>query len=232
MPPDPPAAAAAPHPAAAVHAEKTAAASEQGAAAPDLAGPAWRVIATPYTGEAHARGEGEGGSLALLACQPWPRAPARAHTPLSPSPGLAARVPLPRGTLIEASPCLAITPAEYAAHGAGVRALACYAFSDPARSGAHLLALGCGSLFNHNRTPNVDYRVDFKGATIRFYAARDVAEGEELTISYGRVWWDEEGKGGGGVPGAPGDPTHDHMDDEAAFLGAIGLGGEGDGDAE
>jgi hypothetical protein len=38
-------------------------------------------------------------------------------------------------------------------HGPGVRALACYAFADPRRSGGHLLALGCGSLFNHARIP-------------------------------------------------------------------------------
>ena len=264
MPPDAPAATTGPL-----------SAPSEGGPDPGLAGPGWRVIPTPYTGEAHARGEKERASLNLgLAAAPlgqrarvlegrrrglppgarafegrrqgrppgararddsFPGPPAssppqRARVSLTlsihPFPGLAARTPLPRGALIEASPCLTISPDEYAAHGEGVRALACYAFSDPARSGAHLLALGCGSLFNHARAPSVDYRVDFKNATIRFYAARDIAAGEELTISYGRVWW-EEGKGEG-IPGAPGDPSHDHMDDEDAFLGAIGLGEEGE----
>ena len=81
---------------------------------------------------------------------------------------------------------------------------------------------------------SVDYRVDVPAATIRFYAARDIRAGEELTISYGRVWWDEEDdKAGGGVgraPGAPAAPAHDHMDDEGGFLGAIGIGlGDGEG---
>ncbi len=202
-------------------------------------GIAWTVIATPYTGEAHARGERDdthapalARSLALPTSAPIsPSLPPSHALPLS-FPGLAARTPLPRGTLIEVAPCLTISPSEYAGHGAGVRALSCYAFADPARSGGHLLALGCGSLFNHARAPNVDYRVDYKAAVVRFYAARDIEAGAELTISYGRVWWDEKGEGNGGVPGAPHDPAHDHMDDGDAFLGAIGLGSDREEDVD
>lgn len=67
--------------------------------------------------------------------------------------------------------------------------------------------------------------MDYPAATIRFYAARDIPEGEELTISYGRVWWDEKaGERQPAMPGAPGDTSHDHLDDEDAFLGGIGIG--------
>ena len=40
--------------------------------------------------------------------------------------------------------------------------------------GEMLLCLGVGSLFNHSRTPSLDYRIDRKELIIRFYAARDV----------------------------------------------------------
>lgn len=169
-----------------------------------------------------------------------------------------------------------------------------------------LLALGVGSLFNHSRRPNVDWRagtsrasaaplVQRRGARSRrswpasqgeeekerpvssaaappsppsalwpiisFIAARDIDPGEELTISYGEPWWseseseseeeegsEEEGAGGAAVDDDYGSgggrnneaeekkprehrlrrerPTHSHMDDEDAFLGAMTLGGD------
>ena len=52
-----------------------------------------------------------------------------------------------------------------------------------------LLALGLGSLFNHSETPNVDFRRDGPNATIRYYAARDIEQGEELFIFYGSELW-------------------------------------------
>jgi len=86
---------------------------------------------------------------------------------------------------------------------------------------------------------------------IAFIAARDIEPGEELTISYGQPWWEEEEedeeeseeegeeerKGGGNGGSGKGrelekklhrrkkKPTHSHMDDEEAFLGAMTLGG-------
>ena len=133
--------------------------------------------------------------------------------------GVATARPLKRGEVVDASPTLFFDAAAYRAHVKHTL-LDHYVFVDRA-SGGVLLALGAGSLFNHSRTPNVDFRVDAAAATIVFSAARDVNAGEELTISYGVPWWEEEGEGeeeGGRVR-----PTHDHMDDEAAFLGAIGL---------
>lgn len=148
--------------------------------------PPWRVVATPYTGERHAR-------------------------------GVAAAVALRRGDVVDVAPALVFDAATYAAHLSHTE-LKHYVFADRS-SGCVLLALSAGSLFNHARTPSLDYRVSVEGATVTFTAARDVEAGEELTISYGKVWWEE---------GESGDndriqPSHDHMDDENAFLGAIGL---------
>lgn len=46
------------------------------------------------------------------------------------------------------------------------------------------LALGYGSLFNHNNPANLRYSPDPQNGTMRFYAVREIAPGEELTINY------------------------------------------------
>lgn len=67
----------------------------------------------------------------------------------------------------------------------------------------HGLALGCGSLYNGANPANVRYERDLIQAQIRFFAARDIARGEELTINYSAgdgspatkddAWFDEHG---------------------------------------
>jgi hypothetical protein len=49
---------------------------------------------------------------------------------------------------------------------------------------AHGLALGYGSLYNHDNPANLRYEADAASRVLRFIAARDVAVGEELTINY------------------------------------------------
>ncbi|KAL3141986.1 hypothetical protein ABBQ32_004630 [Trebouxia sp. C0010 RCD-2024] len=90
-----------------------------------------------------------------------------------------------------------------------------------------LLALGVGSLFNHSRQPNLDYRVDHDKLIIRYFAAKSVPAGEELTIFYGDKLWFEDTSSG---PNAPlssavqdASTVHDHMDNEDAFLGNMTL---------
>jgi uncharacterized protein len=51
------------------------------------------------------------------------------------------------------------------------------------------LALGLGSMFNHQRIPNIAWERDIPRQTIRYYTLRDIAEGEELCISYGPKLW-------------------------------------------
>ena len=56
-----------------------------------------------------------------------------------------------------------------------------------------MLALGIGSLFNHARQPNMDYRVSAAQRCIYFSTAhRAVEAGEELSIFYGpdhKLWF-------------------------------------------
>lgn len=46
------------------------------------------------------------------------------------------------------------------------------------------LALGYGSLYNHEENSNADYEMDFESETIRIIAQRDIAPGEEICIDY------------------------------------------------
>lgn len=50
--------------------------------------------------------------------------------------------------------------------------------------GTHAIALGFGSLYNHDNPASLCYRADARAAVMRFVAARDIAAGEELTINY------------------------------------------------
>jgi len=51
------------------------------------------------------------------------------------------------------------------------------------------LALGLGSMFNHNRIPNVAWERQLLSESIRYFTLRDIEEGEELCISYGPKLW-------------------------------------------
>lgn len=53
-----------------------------------------------------------------------------------------------------------------------------------------VLALGYGSIYNHNDDPNVAWRKPFQGKPfIQFYALKDIKKGEELFINYGKKYW-------------------------------------------
>ncbi len=55
-------------------------------------------------------------------------------------------------------------------------------------SGGSALLLGYGSLYNHSEEPNAEYVADAADA-YSFVALRDIAAGEQITISYGAKWW-------------------------------------------
>lgn len=108
--------------------------------------------------------------------------------------GVYATAPLAADTLIEVSPVLLFPPAEYAEYGSKTQ-LDGYTFVWKRTGGRAVmaLALGLGSLFNHHPTaPNVKYVLDHATHSISYTTTRAVAEGEELTISYGagRMWWE------------------------------------------
>ena len=86
--------------------------------------------------------------------------------------------------LLHVAPCIIMPRVEYDAHGRHT-VLEEYLFNAP--DGSRLLALGLGSLFNHSRQPNVDYRIrSSEGNVICFYVGhRAIEAGEELCIYYG-----------------------------------------------
>ncbi len=46
------------------------------------------------------------------------------------------------------------------------------------------IALGFGSLYNHNENPNADYQMDFEGKNIIFSAMTAIKAGQEICINY------------------------------------------------
>jgi len=51
----------------------------------------------------------------------------------------------------------------------------------------HCLALGYGSLYNHENPANMRYEADAKANVLRFIATRDIGADEELTINYNAI---------------------------------------------
>ena len=49
------------------------------------------------------------------------------------------------------------------------------------------LALGFGSLHNHDNPSNMRYVADPENLTLQFFAVRDIKAGEELTINYNAI---------------------------------------------
>lgn len=52
---------------------------------------------------------------------------------------------------------------------------------------AHCLALGYGSLYNHENPANMRYEADAESRLLRFVAIRDIAADEELTVNYNAI---------------------------------------------
>jgi hypothetical protein len=48
----------------------------------------------------------------------------------------------------------------------------------------YAIALGYGSLYNHEYHPNADYGMDFEAETIDVYAIQSIKAGEEICINY------------------------------------------------
>lgn len=55
--------------------------------------------------------------------------------------------------------------------------------------GNKVLALGCGSLYNHAEQPNAIYSVDDQHGLLIFTAIKQIYRGEEIFIDYGKAWF-------------------------------------------
>jgi SET domain-containing protein len=85
--------------------------------------------------------------------------------------------------------CIAVGREEYESH-MRFTVLEHHLFND--QGGNKLLALGYGSLFNHSRSPNVDYRIQEGNSNIYSSDHKEILQGEELCISYGaNLWFDD-----------------------------------------
>jgi len=107
--------------------------------------------------------------------------------------GVFATQQIRRNTLIERVPVLVVPAGEILDDEADT-ALAHYVFEWGENTVA--VALGYGSLYNHSYSPNARY--DDEGRQTKcYYAVRDIAPGEEITINYNGesdakdpVWFD------------------------------------------
>jgi uncharacterized protein len=59
---------------------------------------------------------------------------------------------------------------------------------------AHCLALGYGSMYNHDNPANMRYEADAVAGVLRFVAMRDIGVDEELTVNYNAVGGGSESK--------------------------------------
>jgi len=84
--------------------------------------------------------------------------------------------------VVESSPCIDIDDDSYEKTQDSI--LRFYVFEG--RNKRHsVLALGVGSLFNHNKNANVKYKYDAKRNVMTFIAKRKIYAGEQLFIDYG-----------------------------------------------
>jgi len=89
------------------------------------------------------------------------------------------------GELIETAPVLVIPAAEWPLLEKTRLFSYCYAFGDNGSECEDMaLALGLGSMYNHSYTPNARYVKNLKEQMIAYYAIREIAFGEEITINY------------------------------------------------
>lgn len=66
-----------------------------------------------------------------------------------------------------------------------------YIFEIDKTKGQYGVVLGYGSLYRHNENPNITFAYNSKNRQMYFIAARMINAGEELTINYGKDYWEE-----------------------------------------
>jgi len=113
--------------------------------------------------------------------------------------GVFARRPIAQNEIVEITPSLLIMEKEIG------RLFRDYQFSAASVHRSVLkIALGFGSIYNHNDKPNIVHRrvrasgcVPPQGYSTRYSASRDVSKDEELFIYYGSSWWESRGSSTG-----------------------------------
>jgi len=94
---------------------------------------------------------------------------------------LAARS-IKKGEVLECSPVIPVSAGEWASVSQTVLRYYCYAWGEDNKGAA--IALGYGSLFNCSaERPTAYYVNHFEDLVIEFFAARDLEQGEEITVN-------------------------------------------------
>ena len=94
--------------------------------------------------------------------------------------GVFARVAIKAGDVVETCPVLLLDPDDAEQLAAGSLSGHLYDWGD----GRAAVALGYGSLYNHDPKPNAEYTASEDPAEIVIVAARDIRPGEEVVIDY------------------------------------------------
>ncbi len=104
--------------------------------------------------------------------------------------GVFATGPILKGSLLETVPVLVLSRESYESHGKHTE-LCQYTFCWP--GGCQALALGMtGSMWNHQKKPNVGFIRNITEQTITFSALEFIEPGRECCINYGRhIWFDD-----------------------------------------
>lgn len=94
--------------------------------------------------------------------------------------GVFARQDLAAGEVVERCPVLVVPPEEAEVLTAG----SLYGYLYDWGEGSCAVALGCGSLYNHDADPSAEYEPDEPAGLLVVTARRAIAAGEEITIDY------------------------------------------------
>ncbi|KXT17492.1 hypothetical protein AC579_3210 [Pseudocercospora musae] len=131
--------------------------------------------------------------------------------------GVFASVPIPAGTTIDISPVLILGIEENLNH-IEQTSLYHYTYNWPTISlegiprKSQAVVFGLGSMFNHStQNQNVGWKRDLDREVIVYHALKDIAQGEELCISYGdHLTFDDADRN-----------TQSEPEDEVEMLGRI-----------
>lgn len=96
--------------------------------------------------------------------------------------GVFTEAPIKKGSLIESCPVI-VLPAEDVPRIHATR-LHDYYFIWGEEEDLAAIALGYGSLYNHDYHPNAEYEPDFESDQLHFFALRDIHTGEEIKVNY------------------------------------------------
>ena len=96
------------------------------------------------------------------------------------------RTQFAKGEIVEICPVVIVS-----AEAKAVQRLKDYIFEIDKAKQEYGIVLGYGSLYRHSQKPNIIFAYNKKNKQMYFMTGRTVQAGEELTIDYGKDYWDE-----------------------------------------